>query len=218
MLSEYLTAIQCAGTMPPQETGETFNSWFGKAHLEMHWWHAAHFPLWNRAAMLERSLPWYRAHPSGGARERRAAGLSRRALAEDGRTRRTRQPVGDRRLPHLAAAASDLSGRARVPSSPRPPRARALSRSRVRVGGVHGVVSVVGPGAATVRARPAAHPGAGEPSAEDDLQPDVRARVLGVRSVDGAALARAARPRARAGVGPRAERALARSRCATACT
>jgi hypothetical protein len=60
VLSEYLTAIQCAGTMPPQETGETFNSWFGKAHLEMHWWHAAHFPLWNRAAMLERSLPWYR--------------------------------------------------------------------------------------------------------------------------------------------------------------
>jgi hypothetical protein len=59
VLSEYLTAIQCAGTMPPQETGETFNSWFGKAHLEMHWWHAAHFALWDRAPMLERSLPWY---------------------------------------------------------------------------------------------------------------------------------------------------------------
>ncbi|HEV7994150.1 MAG TPA: hypothetical protein VGP25_20150 [Gemmatimonadaceae bacterium] len=59
VLSEYLTAIQCAGTRPPQETGETFNSWFGKAHLEMHWWHAAHFALWGRSAMLERSLPWY---------------------------------------------------------------------------------------------------------------------------------------------------------------
>jgi hypothetical protein len=59
VLSEYLTAVNSAGTMPPQETGETFNSWFGKAHLEMHWWHAAHFALWNRAAMLERSLPWY---------------------------------------------------------------------------------------------------------------------------------------------------------------
>ncbi|CAN5205998.1 hypothetical protein BH09GEM1_BH09GEM1_39120 [soil metagenome] len=59
VLSEYLTAIQCAGTMPPQETGETFNSWFGKSHLEMHWWHAAHFALWNRSPMLERSLPWY---------------------------------------------------------------------------------------------------------------------------------------------------------------
>jgi hypothetical protein len=59
VLSEYLTAIQCAGTRPPQETGETFNSWFGKSHLEMHWWHAAHFALWGRSAMLERSLPWY---------------------------------------------------------------------------------------------------------------------------------------------------------------
>jgi len=59
VLSEYLTAINCAGTMPPQETGETFNSWFGKSHLEMHWWHAAHFALWNRSALLERSLPWY---------------------------------------------------------------------------------------------------------------------------------------------------------------
>ena len=59
VLSEYLTAIQCAGSMPPQETGETFNSWFGKSHLEMHWWHAAHFALWGRSPLLERSLPWY---------------------------------------------------------------------------------------------------------------------------------------------------------------
>ena len=60
VLSEYLTAVQCAGTLPPQETGLTFNSWHGKFHLEMHWWHAAHFALWDRAALLERSLPWYR--------------------------------------------------------------------------------------------------------------------------------------------------------------
>jgi hypothetical protein len=59
VLSEYLTAINSAGTIPPQETGETFNSWFGKPHLEMHWWHAAHFALWNRTDLLERSLPWY---------------------------------------------------------------------------------------------------------------------------------------------------------------
>jgi len=60
VLSQYLTAIQCAGSMPPQETGLTLNSWYGKFHLEMHWWHAAHFPLWGRAALLERSLDWYR--------------------------------------------------------------------------------------------------------------------------------------------------------------
>src|SRR5215470_13116398 len=59
VLSQYLTAIQCAGSMPPQETGLTVNSWYGKFHLEMHWWHAAHFALWNRAPLLEKSLSWY---------------------------------------------------------------------------------------------------------------------------------------------------------------
>src|SRR5205823_3802065 len=60
VLSQYLTAIQCSGSMPPQETGLTCNSWYGKFHLEMHWWHAAHFALWNRLSMLEKSLDWYR--------------------------------------------------------------------------------------------------------------------------------------------------------------
>jgi protein-glucosylgalactosylhydroxylysine glucosidase len=59
VLSQYLTAIQCAGSMPPQETGLTVNSWYGKFHLEMHWWHAAHFALWNRTPLLEKSLGWY---------------------------------------------------------------------------------------------------------------------------------------------------------------
>ncbi len=59
VLSQYLTAIQCAGTLPPQETGLTCNSWYGKFHLEMHWWHAVHFALWNRIDLLERSLAWY---------------------------------------------------------------------------------------------------------------------------------------------------------------
>lgn len=59
VLSRYLTAIQCAGSLPPQETGLTFNSWYGKFHLEMHWWHAAHFVPWGHPELLERSLPWY---------------------------------------------------------------------------------------------------------------------------------------------------------------
>jgi hypothetical protein len=59
VLSQYLTAIQCSGSMPPQETGLTVNSWYGKFHLEMHWWHAAHFTLWNRLPLLEKSLGWY---------------------------------------------------------------------------------------------------------------------------------------------------------------
>ena len=59
VLSQYLTAIQCAGSLPPQETGLTCNSWYGKFHLEMHWWHGAHFAQWGRLPLLERSLAWY---------------------------------------------------------------------------------------------------------------------------------------------------------------
>lgn len=59
VLSQYLTAIQCSGTLPPAETGLTLNSWRGKFHLEMHWWHAAHFALWGRPQLIERSLGWY---------------------------------------------------------------------------------------------------------------------------------------------------------------
>jgi hypothetical protein len=59
VLSQYLTRIQCAGLLPPQETGLTFNSWYGKFHLEMYWWHAVHFVLWNRPELTEKSLDWY---------------------------------------------------------------------------------------------------------------------------------------------------------------
>ncbi len=60
VLSEYLTAIQDAGDYPPAETGLTYNSWEGKFHLEMYFWHEAHFALWDRLPLLEKSLGWYR--------------------------------------------------------------------------------------------------------------------------------------------------------------
>lgn len=60
VLSQYLTVVNGAGTTPPAETGLTYNTWSGKFHLEMHWWHGAHFPLWGRGHLLERSLGWYR--------------------------------------------------------------------------------------------------------------------------------------------------------------
>ncbi|GGD60643.1 glycoside hydrolase family 65 [Paenibacillus nasutitermitis] len=59
VLSQYLTAVQSSGSLPPQETGLTMNSWAGKFHLEMHWWHSVHFALWNRPLMLENNLGWY---------------------------------------------------------------------------------------------------------------------------------------------------------------
>jgi hypothetical protein len=60
VLSQYLTAVHCAGSLPPAETGLLTNSWQGKFHLEMHFWHAAHFAAWGRPELLERSLSWYR--------------------------------------------------------------------------------------------------------------------------------------------------------------
>ena len=59
ILSRYLMRVNCAGTLPPQETGLIFNSWYGKYHLEMHWWHGVHFPLWGQAELFEKSLGWY---------------------------------------------------------------------------------------------------------------------------------------------------------------
>ena len=59
VLSQYLTAINCSGSLPPQETGLVCNSWRGRFHLEMHWWHAAHFAAWNRTPLLLPALRWY---------------------------------------------------------------------------------------------------------------------------------------------------------------
>lgn len=59
VLSQYLLAIQSAGSVPPQETGLTYNSWFGKFHLEMIWWHQSWLALWNHPELLDRTLEWY---------------------------------------------------------------------------------------------------------------------------------------------------------------
>lgn len=59
ILSQFLCAMHSGGSLPPQETGLMYNSWFGKSHLEMHWWHGAHFPLWGRESILLKSMDWY---------------------------------------------------------------------------------------------------------------------------------------------------------------
>ena len=62
ILSQYLMAINSSGSTPPQETGLTCNSWYGKMHLEMYLWHCAWLPLWHQEELLDRSLAWYREH------------------------------------------------------------------------------------------------------------------------------------------------------------
>lgn len=56
VLSQYLTAIQFAGDFPPSESGLTLSTWYQKHNAEMIWWHAAHFALWGRDALLARNL------------------------------------------------------------------------------------------------------------------------------------------------------------------
>ena len=62
VLSQYLTAIQLGGDVPPQESGLTCSTWYGKFHTEMMWWHLAHFALWGRDAYVARGLAWFQDH------------------------------------------------------------------------------------------------------------------------------------------------------------
>jgi hypothetical protein len=61
ILSRYLMAVQMAGDVPPQESGLTCSTWYGKHHTEMIWWHTAQFALWGQDAALEKNLDWFRA-------------------------------------------------------------------------------------------------------------------------------------------------------------
>ncbi|MEK7201321.1 MAG: hypothetical protein AAB737_01675, partial [Patescibacteria group bacterium] len=58
-LSLYYLACSDRGTLPPAEGGLAANSWFGKFHLEMHFWHAIGFLAANRPECLRPSLQWY---------------------------------------------------------------------------------------------------------------------------------------------------------------
>jgi hypothetical protein len=55
VLSRYLMRANSAGAEPPQETGLLCNSWSGKHHNEMRFWHLAHWALWGEPELLARS-------------------------------------------------------------------------------------------------------------------------------------------------------------------
>lgn len=59
ILSEYLLKAQDAGKLPPQESGLTVNSWSGKFHLEMTFWHEAWLALYHRREDLLPLIDWY---------------------------------------------------------------------------------------------------------------------------------------------------------------
>lgn len=60
VLSQYLLNVQETQNFPPAETGLTYNTWYGKFHLEMVMWHIMHFAVWNKESYVESILKWYK--------------------------------------------------------------------------------------------------------------------------------------------------------------
>ncbi|KAI0365991.1 hypothetical protein BV20DRAFT_982235 [Pilatotrama ljubarskyi] len=66
ILSQYLLRVNEAGDYPPQErlisgrqSGLVNNGWYGKFHMEMFFWHSAHWALWNNWDLLNRASSVY---------------------------------------------------------------------------------------------------------------------------------------------------------------
>lgn len=59
VLSQYIMAVNEAGSLPPQESGLVNNGWYGKYHHEMIWWHCTHYALWDRWPMMNKMMEVY---------------------------------------------------------------------------------------------------------------------------------------------------------------
>ena len=59
VLSQYLMRAQEHGPLPPQETALIHNTWHGKHHQEMRYWHQAWWAMWARNEALIKSDRWY---------------------------------------------------------------------------------------------------------------------------------------------------------------
>lgn len=60
VLSQHILALQSSGSFPCSEAGITnIDPWCGRSHMEMLWWHAAHFFMWGRPELADEQLSWY---------------------------------------------------------------------------------------------------------------------------------------------------------------
>ena len=60
VLSQYLMRSNSAGDFPSAECGLlTTDPWRGQFHMEMIWWHLAHYALWNRLELSDKALGCY---------------------------------------------------------------------------------------------------------------------------------------------------------------
>ncbi len=196
ILSQYLTAIQCSGTLPPQETGLTCNSWYGKFHLEMHYWHAAHFAAWGRPLLLERSLEWYNQVLPSAREKAKAQGYAGarwpKMTAPDGRD--SPSPIGPLLIwqqPHPIAMAELIYAARPTPET--------LARYREMVWQTAEFMASLCSLRCedrTLCARAASDFGAGKSPAARDVESHVRTGILGLRAGNRAALAAASGARA----------------------
>ncbi|KAJ3506906.1 hypothetical protein NLJ89_g6605 [Agrocybe chaxingu] len=85
VLSRYLVRVNAAGDGPPQESGLVNNGWsvwpvqmkFGKFHMEMYFWHVAHFALWSDPSVISSSYNIYNSFlPTSLARAQTQQGFS----------------------------------------------------------------------------------------------------------------------------------------------
>lgn len=61
VLSQYLMAVQSRGSWPCAEAGLMFtDNWRGQFHMEMTWWHIAHYALWSRMEWADKQLGCFR--------------------------------------------------------------------------------------------------------------------------------------------------------------
>ncbi len=60
VLSQYQMAAQSAGSWPSAEDGLMgIDAWSGQFHMEMVWWHLAHYGLWSRWSLADKALGCY---------------------------------------------------------------------------------------------------------------------------------------------------------------
>jgi len=61
VLSQYQMAAQSAGDWPSAEIGlMALDRWHSQFHMEMVWWHLAHYALWDRWDMADKALGCYK--------------------------------------------------------------------------------------------------------------------------------------------------------------
>jgi hypothetical protein len=61
VLSQYLMAAMSAGNWPSSENGLLgIDPWRGQFHMEMVWWHLAHYALWDRWDEADKAIDCYR--------------------------------------------------------------------------------------------------------------------------------------------------------------